>query len=187
MWAEVTTYIYAALAVIVALLTYRVWGDSVYVVSRNWRLVSFVFIATLCATLLVLEQERFKYNLVFHYFTGQEPPPAEETRYHIRQCAEFVKAKRSGEEVAEYRPVSAGPISISKISYWDFCARTFGMNYWKFDISIDGQNGGRLLCDTYALDTYRSPNVQSWCDTVFAPRTETSVMFFDFIEDRRRI
>lgn len=173
MWTEPETYLILAILVMAALLTYRIWGDGVYVISRHWNIIAYVLVLGLAGTLAVYKQQEFKYNLVYSYFTKSEPKDTREARYQIRQCKEFVQAKLNGQQVEEFRQISAGPVPISKISYWDYCAKTFGLNFWKYDTSIDGKDGGRVLCDAYARDSYRSSKVQSWCDTVFAPNSAT--------------
>ncbi|MCB9991028.1 MAG: hypothetical protein H6867_06575 [Rhodospirillales bacterium] len=170
MWDDQNLYIAICAGVSAALLTYKLWGDFVYTLTRNWRLVGFVVSLSLIGWLGVMQQQNFKHNLVFSYFANMEYAKGQqEARYQIRQCKEFVQAKMHGADTAEYRTVSAGPINLTKINNWDFCAKTFGMNFWKYDTSIDGQDGGRLLCEAYARDNYRSSKVQSWCDTVFSP------------------
>ena len=179
MWDSQEIYLAISICIVVALLTYRLWGDWIYVISQNWRMVSFVVILGLTGTFGVIGLDNFKHDLVYSYFskTGKDANNLE-ARYQIRQCKEFVQAKINGVQTVEYRTISAGPINISKISNWDFCAKTFGLNFWKYDTSIDGQDGGRLLCEAYARDTYRSRKVQNWCDTVFTPaetRTDQKV------------
>ena len=172
MWNDQNTYIALAVGVLVALMTYRLWGDAIYALSRNWRLVGFAVMLSLIGSIAVIQQEKFKHSLAVSYFANKEYAKTQrEARYQIRQCKEFVQAKIHGTQIAEYRTISAGPINIAKINNWDFCAKTFGMNFWKYDTSIDGQDGGRLLCETYARGNYRSSKVQSWCDTVFTPAT----------------
>lgn len=176
MWDDPVTYLVMGIGLIAAVLTRGYWGDWVYITGRiighNWKGLSFITAFLLVGVFAVSMQQDLKYKLAYSYFADKAPQDTGETAYQIRQCKEFVRAKASGEETAEYRQISAGPVNITKISYFDVCARTFGLNFWRYDISIDGQDGGRLLCETYARSTYRSSKVQSWCDTVFSPRTE---------------
>ncbi len=174
MWHDPITYLVLAIALITAVLTRNYWGSWIYTLSRNWKLLSFVTILSLVGITAVMMQQDLKYKLAYSYWRGNVAQDSKEIAYQIRQCKEFVLAKANGQETSEYHQISAGPVNISKISNYDFCARTFGLNFWQHDITINGQDGGRLLCETYARDTYRSSKVQSWCDTVFAPRTDTS-------------
>lgn len=89
----------------------------------------------------------------------------------INECKKFVEAKLDGRK--DYDESSLpfdGIIKIGVSSYWDTCADTFGMNYWKHEIFIRGEEGGPMLCKVYRNDkSYRSGNVESWCATVLAP------------------
>lgn len=167
-------YIYLGLGFVAFCLSLPFWSNAFYVVGKHWRLAVFAAVMGGVGTLAVFKQQEFKYNLAFNYFVGTKNTDSQEARYQIRQCKEFVQAKLNGETVAETHTVSAGFINISSISTWDLCARTFGMNYWKHDTSIDGQDGGRLLCEAYARGTYRSGKVNAWCDTVFTPSSSPS-------------
>lgn len=110
----------------------------------------------------------------------------EKTLATIRNCQAFVTSQI--EQPA--RPVHAPPEprdSMSPLLHlasdvlppvgntsrdWDRCARAFGTNYWKADISVKGQNGGIALCRAYRAQTeYRSGKVEIWCDTVFSEKT----------------
>ncbi len=161
-------YIAVGFAVIAILLIGKIWGDGLYTLTKNWRLASFVLVLSLLGVLVVIKQEEFKYELVYYYYAGNQSKAPQDTKYRIRQCKDFVQAKLNGGEAIETRPIKAGFINVSAVNNWDFCAKTFGLNYWEHDISINGQSGGRVLCEAYARDTYRSGKVQTWCDTVFA-------------------
>ena len=169
MWDEGFYIAMAGLVVIAALLSFKFWGTGVYQIGKHWRLASFIIIGCLLGALLVQKQHDLKYELAYYYFTGTKNTGTMEARFQIRQCKEFIQAKLDGQPVENDRYITAGFFNISSISNWEFCARTFGLNYWKHDTSIDGQDGGRLLCEAYARDTYRSSRVQTWCDTVFTP------------------
>ncbi len=103
----------------------------------------------------------------------------ERTLATIRNCQAFVTAQL--DEKVENRTLPERADSNSSLLHlasdvlpstsgdWDRCARTFGMNYWKQDISVKGENGGVALCRAYARQgEFRSGEVESWCDTVFA-------------------
>lgn len=175
MWDEYGIYVIAGFIVIGALLTIRLWGDVVYYFSKHWRLITFVVVGCSLGALGVVKQQHFKYELAYMYFTGTKNTPEHEARYQVRLCKEFVLAKVEGRQTADYHIIAAGPIPISNIHNWEYCARVFGLNFWKHDISINGQDGGRLLCEAYARDTYRSGKVNTWCSTVFAPESPREV------------
>ena len=88
----------------------------------------------------------------------------------INECKKFVEAKLDGKlSYDEPSPSLGDVIRIGATSYWDTCANTFGMNYWKHDIYIKGEEGGAMLCKAYRNGAYRSGNVENWCATVLAP------------------
>lgn len=91
----------------------------------------------------------------------------EKTLATIRNCQAFVTAQL---DRAENNPTLLHLASNSAPSKnWDRCARAFGTNYWKQDISVKGEkNGGLALCKAYhAQNDYQSGEVNAWCDTVF--------------------
>lgn len=106
----------------------------------------------------------------------------ERTLYDINNCKNFVTAQMVNNGSLELISPAAGQIQTlpdvkNPDQYWADCARTFGMNYWKYDITIRGENGGNLLCDAYfRSDAGKTPDkhVVSWCQTVFAPAAPTS-------------
>ncbi len=175
MWDDYWIYIVAGFVVIGVLLSARLWGDGIYVVSKHWRMAAFVLGCCAVTSLFAIKQEQFKYEIAYLYYTGTKNTSETDARYQVRVCKEFVQAKIDGRQTAEFHTISAGPVEISSVSNWEYCARTFGLNYWKHDISINGQDGGRLLCEAYARDAYRSSRVQTWCDTVFAPAAPREV------------
>ncbi len=158
------------LVAITLILTMRTWGNALYVMSKHRHITSFVIVCGLLGTFIVLKQEEFKHDLASMYHANLQTNDNGEARYQIRQCKDFVSASLDGTltDQDHKRTFKAGFIKVKTGSDWDFCARTFGLNFWKHDISINGQNGGRLLCDAYARASYRSGEVDSWCSTVFA-------------------
>lgn len=108
----------------------------------------------------------------------------EKTLATIRNCQAFVTAQIDTPPRAEHaslpeRTDGSSPLlhlasdvlpgtSPGTSKDWDRCARAFGTNYWKTDISVKGENGGVALCRAYHAQTgYRSPRVETWCNTVF--------------------
>lgn len=148
-------------------------GDILYVALRKWHHSVFI-LSCLCAGLLIgLNESHLDTSAGLPSINIESLLPApedERTAALIRECKGFVTAKL--ENRASYEepdPPLGDVIRIGAKSYWDTCARTFGMNYWKHDISINSENGGHVLCRAYRSGTYRSGNVESWCATVFAP------------------
>ena len=113
----------------------------------------------------------------------------ERTLATIRNCQAFVTAELDAQDlkkqaVARTRPERAdgsppllhlaSDVLPGTSKDWDRCARAFGMNYWKQDISVKNENGGIALCRAYhAQDEYQSGDVNAWCDTVFADKEST--------------
>lgn len=102
----------------------------------------------------------------------------ERTLATIRNCQAFVTAqldnKSPGRTLPERNGSSpsllhlASDVLPSSQRDWDRCARAFGTNYWKQDISVKGENGGVALCRAYRQQKeLASSEVESWCDTVF--------------------
>jgi len=175
MWDAVSICIVGAVVLVAMALSSRLWGDGLYYLSKHWRAAAFAVTSLALVWLIAVKQEQFKYEVAYYYFTGTKNTGEDDARYQIRMCKDFVQDKIEGNPTAEVHKVAAGPINFAGVSNWDYCARTFGLNYWKHDISINGQDGGRLLCEAYARDTYRSGKVNAWCDTVFAPKTPREV------------
>ncbi len=94
-------------------------------------------------------------------------------RMEITSCKIFVaselepKIQKASLQVSQ----SEKEVTIGK-TMWEECSKRFGMNYWKYDISVNGENGGQALCRAYRQSDYRSSDVDAWCNTVFAPRVQ---------------
>lgn len=172
MWDNGLLYSLLGLVLIIALLTFKYWGNVFYFVTKNWRVVTFTVILSLLGAVLVVKQQEWKYEIAYRYFTGTKHTGSLESKYHIRMCKQFIKAKLNGEPAKDDHYITVAFFRLKSVSNWEFCARTFGLNYWKHDTSINGQDGGRVLCDAYARSSYRSGDVDAWCDTVFAPVEE---------------
>jgi hypothetical protein len=56
---------------------------------------------------------------------------------------------------------------------WEYCAEQFGVNYWKYDTTIDGRKGGEVLCEAYSRSGHVSSKVNTWCNTVFRPKNDS--------------
>lgn len=147
--------------------------DVLYLSIKRWHHTLFIAVC-LCAGVFFGAYNSHFGNLIdtrdFHLklYTGKKT----EDRYlaeTIGTCKKFVEAKLDGRHDYDTPPPSPGILHIgAPSSYWDTCARAFGMTYWKHDIFIRGQEAGTLLCQAYRADSYRSGNVESWCSTVLA-------------------
>lgn len=164
------------------------FGDVFYIALQNGKATLFVMICLSVGTLAGLHI-RYGYSgtsvialpAVSLPAIGNLYQPSEErTLATIRNCQAFVTAQldskvenRTLPERADSNPSPllhlASDVLPSTSGDWDRCARTFGQNYWKQDISVKGENGGVALCRAYADQSqFRSGEVESWCDTVFA-------------------
>ena len=143
--------------------------DLVYLALKNWKQSAFIFVCLLGGLGAGV------------YSSGNTPaiglpslalplPADNPGEAQIDGCKDFIAAKAEHrKDYIDPRPSLRDMVVMGAHSYWDTCAQTFGMNYWKHDISVNGQNGGKMLCDTYRQDSYRSGIVDSWCSTVLAP------------------
>lgn len=102
----------------------------------------------------------------------------EKTLATVRNCQAFVTAQLDQQAASRTLPERSGnspallhlasDVLPSTQRDWDRCARAFGTNYWKQDISVKGENGGTALCRAYRQQKeYASGEVESWCNTVF--------------------
>jgi hypothetical protein len=145
-------------------------SEYLYIAIKNWKASAFIvvcLIAGVTGGIYASSDQPIEVRISSFALPlpGDNPGVAQ-----IDSCKDFVTAK--AEHRAGYidpKPSWSDKIIIGANSYWDTCAQTFGMNYWKHDISIGGKNGGQMLCKTYHEDGYRSGIVDSWCSTVLDP------------------
>lgn len=170
------TFIYIAGVFIVLL---GLWNfrsgitDFIYLLFKHWKHTVFILVCLMVGLAVGLYGANLD-RMMTHHQVMKLQPKENKVLADIRACQDFVLAKLEQRDNYEDPSPSLGDvIKIGAKSYWDSCARTFGMNYWKYDISINGENGGQLLCRTYRQDplytSYRSGNVETWCNTVFSP------------------
>jgi hypothetical protein len=159
-----------ALGIAVLLYNFRAaCTDFVYLFFRYWKHSLFILICLLTGTLAGLEAGSINQalNSVTDYVTTWEDPSGETA---IDQCKDFITAKMEGrKDYREPAPPFGDVIRLGARSYWDICAQTLGMNYWRHDIAINGRRGGAAFCDAYRRDNYRSPLVDGWCTAVLSP------------------
>lgn len=175
-----TGSIYTIIILIVAatallLISLRGWGDTIYMLVKNWRITSFflvcaiigAFIATHTDDISSMMQGRLKVN-------------HDKAEVTINNCRNFLTAYTSNEDGILKEPVKVGFIKISndtsdywKSHYFEVCAQAFGLNYWRHDINVNGRSGGVVLCEAYEKENFRSGKIESWCSTVFAQEPKT--------------
>lgn len=162
-------YILTALIVTFLLYFRNGIGAGLYIAVKNWRQSGFIAACVLGGLLIgvSLSDRQPDFATITHLIQ----PEDRRTAARIADCKEFVEARLHNRPYGEVdrAMIDLGVIRIGTTSYWDSCARTFGMNYWKHDITIDGRNGGHVLCDLYRNTPYKSGDVDAWCTTVFAP------------------
>ena len=161
------------------------FGDAFYIALTHAKATLFV---CLCLSIGTLAGLHIKYGGGFSptatlpdvnvpvisdlYQTSEE-----KTLATIRNCQAFVTAQiehpsSRPEHADSSLPLLhlASDVLPGTSKDWDRCARAFGLNYWKQDISVKGENGGTALCRAYhAQNDYQSGDVNAWCDTVFKP------------------
>ena len=144
--------------------------DFLYVAVKNWKVSAFIVVCAIAGIgggIYASSDEPIEVRISSFALPlpGENPGVAQ-----IDSCKDFITAKASHRAgYVDPRPSWSDRIIMGAGSYWDTCAQTFGMNYWKHDISIGGKNGGQLFCKTYHENGYRSGIADSWCSTVLDP------------------
>ena len=142
-------------------------GDYLYAALRNWKQTAFIVICV-AAGLIAGSSAAHVGAPGTLALPALEMPRQETGQAAVDSCRDFVTARLE----RGHGPPPGGALKIGRPT-WESCAKVFGTNYWKHDISINGENGGLVLCRAYRQDSYRSGNVDAWCDTVFAPQRKT--------------
>ncbi len=141
------------------------FGDVFYIALQNGKATLFVVLCISVGAIAGLHTRYGSINAPVVSLPGVVALPSigdlyqsseERTLATIRNCQAFVTAKldektesRTLPERADSNPSLlhlASDVLPSTSGDWDRCARTFGMNYWKQDISVKGENGGVALC-----------------------------------------
>ena len=150
--------------------------DIAYLALKRWRQTIFIVACTGVGLFLgayntrlgdALDQHNFRLALQANRMADDERVAS-----MIDECKKFVEAKLDGRTSTDddnQTSLLGGIIRVGSQSHWDTCAATFGMNYWKHEIFIRGEEGGPMLCKAYRNGVYRSGNVENWCATVLAP------------------
>jgi hypothetical protein len=159
--SEYTTFIFLGFVAIALALSRQMIGNGIYLMFTHWRETIFLFLCAGAGALFALRADTLGSDMQSLYAGIAEPSPIA-VASTINDCKSFVAAKMDGKGYDSMKR-GADP--------WQTCAQTFGRNYWKYDISVNGRNGGTALCDAYAhlpRDAQTSGTVKSWCDTVFS-------------------
>lgn len=144
-------------------------GDGIYIMVNHWKTLCAASLCLLLAfSCITLGKGSIGQNfdsLSWHISNaiGKKHPTT-----IIAECKTFVMNKMdSSASILEPSPQLSASVDMPE-QYWDRCARVFGQNYWKYDITINGISAGIRLCEQYHTDSYRSPHVDAWCNTVFS-------------------
>ena len=159
----------AGFVVLGLILMLRPLSQALYTLSKNWQAAAFFIVCLISGGLFALYAQGAGVYVPFDF----SPKPTEgQVEMAISDCKGFLTAKNNHgdfnlilEEGSFYRPQTEADL-------WDTCATVFGQNYWKNDITVNGQNGGKLLCNLYHQGTYNSANVDAWCDSVLEKAEE---------------
>ena len=167
-------------------------GDALYLVQTHFKATLFIVICLAVGALAGVNIRNFDsavptVDLAAINVPSIEalyPTSEEKTLATIRNCQAFVTAQIDTPPRLEHASLPERTDGSSPLLHlasdvlpgtskdWDRCARAFGTNYWKTDISVKGENGGIALCRAYhAQTTYQSPRVEAWCNTVFKDET----------------
>jgi hypothetical protein len=141
--------------------------DYVYLATRNWKTTIFILVCILVGVFMGAYELQLDYKGDM-WSLHNSPSRKDDNAVAIRHCREFVQARLNGETTGpgDDAPEHGGWF-FGPQSRWDECADLFGNNFWKYDISVGGENGGKVLCRLYRQGDYRSAGVDSWCNTAF--------------------
>ncbi len=151
-------------------------GNGVYIMTKHWRESLFLLFCALAGAGFAVS---LRNDVVGIGDSGLKIPRIEFFSADIASdatmvdvCKQFVEAHSGGQAFTP--PALSGLVSLNEDNYWELCARTFGMNYWKYDITVNGRNGGLALCDAAGREGRDSSTVRTWCSTVFSSVTPSS-------------
>lgn len=166
-------FIIMGFAAIAFMLSRQAIGNGIYIMTTHWRESAFLLLCALAGAGFAIKKDTIGHDLSA-FVAGLSAPSEENIAVTIGACKKFVHAKSAGLPFTP--PQGNSPLPAREEAYWETCAQTFGMNYWKHDITVDGRNGGEALCGAYARDPRAAAlpsagKVQAWCGTVFAARS----------------
>lgn len=163
-------------------------GDALYLMQTHFKASLFIVICLSAGALAGVNTRNFDTAIPAVDLSDINIPSLdtftqtaeEKTLATIRNCQAFVTAQIDTppriEQASLPERTDGSPALLHLASDvlpgasgdWDRCAKAFGTNYWKTDISVKGENGGIALCHAYHAQTaYQSPRVETWCNTVF--------------------
>jgi hypothetical protein len=163
-------------ALLIAFFMAKPLSEFAYAVSKNWKLGLFVgacVLSVISATLYVTHAQAGSYRTAstftspFSNFMKGRPSEGQ-IEMAIHSCKEFIGAKASGHEYNITHEASSYYRPTTEAAMWHTCSEVFGQNYWRYDISINGENGGHLLCRMYKEQDRNAAATNSWCETVFS-------------------
>lgn len=163
-WISIGVILFAFLAMIILGATRT--GDIFYAITQNWKVSISAFILILLTLLFGVFHEPVTRGIQSAYWrVVLKEGPDVITR--VQHCRGFLEAMQNGQSYTPPAEDKGGLKKHNPAKYWDICAAAFGKNYWKYDISVNGQNGGALFCALYeAQQDIASPTADVWCDTV---------------------
>lgn len=145
-------------------------SDILYTSVRNWRLTVFVVLCIAAGLVMGFRTAGHEHDGIsssgslFSSLQDDEQTAADA----IRSCKLFVLSRAQHlRDYTDPEPSLGDVITIGAQSYWDTCAHVFGTNYWKHDITINGEEGGRLLCRAWRESGQPASHAAEWCNTVF--------------------
>lgn len=164
-WVSIGVIIFVFITMIIFGATRA--GDLFFHMTNHWKtsVAAFLLIAlTLLFTVFhqpVVKQIRSMYWMMVLN-------EGHDVLTRVEDCRAFLTAIQNGQEYIPDTGHSGGLHNYQPEQYWDICSDTFGKNYWKHDISVNGQHGGHVLCALYnAQSDIISSKAKVWCDTVF--------------------
>lgn len=142
-------------------------GDIFYHMTNNWKAtVATVLLVVLTLLFTVFHQPVVKQIRSLYWMMVLKE--GHDVLSRVEDCRTYLIAIQGGQDYTPDTSRHGGLHSYPIEQYWDICADTFGKNYWKHDISVNGQHGGHVLCELYSNQSeIVSSKAKVWCDTVF--------------------
>ena len=163
-WISIGIILFVFLAMIILGATRA--GDIFYMITQNWKASVSAFILIILTLMFGVFHEPVLREIRTTYWriVLKEGP---DVITRVQHCRAFLEAIQNGQSYTPPAEDRGGLNKHSPNEYWDVCAAAFGKNYWKYDISVNGQNGGALFCELYEVqEGLTSPTADVWCDTV---------------------
>lgn len=144
-------------------------GDGIYIMINHWKALCVTLLClALAFSIAALAKGAFDQNMQSISWRISNIIGSKHPTTVIADCKSFVIATERYTPTKTDTFMKTTPYTDMPEQYWDHCARVFGQNYWKYDITINGVSGGIKLCEQYQAADYRSEKVDAWCSTVFS-------------------